>query len=65
MLSTHKRICQMRKVIFTYRFDVYSVSRDLNEFAKSIDVCQPEQSAQADMGRNFSLCLMFCIPKDI
>ena len=29
----------------------------LNAFAKSIDPCQPAQSAQADMGRNFSLSL--------
>ena len=28
-------------------------------FAKSIDPCQPAQSAQADMGRNFSLCSNF------
>ena len=27
--------------------------RRRNEFAKSIDSCQPAQSAQADMGRNF------------
>ena len=32
-----------------------SVKRGLSEFAKSIDPCQPAQSAQADMGRNFSL----------
>ena len=28
----------------------------LNDYAKSIDLCQP---AQADMGRNFSLSLNF------
>ena len=27
----------------------------LNALAKSIDPCQPAQSAQADMGRNFSI----------
>ena len=31
----------------------------LNAFAKSIDSCQPAQSAQADLGRNFSLSLNF------
>ena len=35
----------------------YSVKRVLNAFAKSIDPCQPAQSAQADMGRYFSLNL--------
>ena len=29
----------------------------INAFAKSIDPCQPEQFAQAEMGRNFSLSL--------
>ena len=32
-----------------------SVKRDLNTLAKSFESCQPAQSAQADMGRNFSL----------
>ena len=31
--------------------------RGLNAFAKSIDLRHPAQSAQADMGRNFSLLL--------
>ena len=33
--------------------------RVLNEIAKSINTCQPAQSAQADMGRNFSLSSNF------
>ena len=37
----------------------------INAFAKSIGPCQPVQSAQADMGRNFSLSLSFLhISKD-
>ena len=35
----------------------WSMKKGLNAFAKSIDSCQ--QSAQADMGRNFSLSLNF------
>ena len=31
------------------------LKKGLNAFAKSIDSCQPAQSAQADMKRNFSL----------
>ena len=31
------------------------MKRGLNAFAKSVDPRQPAQSAQADMGRNFSL----------
>ena len=31
----------------------------VDAFAKSIDSCQPAQSAQADMGRNFSLSVQF------
>ena len=30
----------------------------LNAFAKGIDTCQPVQSTQADMGRNFSRSLI-------
>ena len=33
--------------------------KGLNAFAKNIDPCQPAQSAQADMGRNFSHSLEF------
>ena len=36
-----------------------SHERGLNPFAKSIDLCQPAQSAQADMGRNFSVSFIF------
>ena len=32
---------------------------NLHVFAKSVDPCQPAQSAQADMGRNFLLSLNF------
>ena len=32
-----------------------------NAFAKSIDPCQPAQSAQGDMGRNFLLSLNFLL----
>ena len=35
------------------------VKRGLHVFAKSIDSCQPAQSAQADMSRNFSLFSSF------
>ena len=35
------------------------LKRSLNAFAKSIDPCQPAQSAQADMGRYFSPSLNF------
>ena len=31
----------------------------VNKSAKSIDSCQPAQSAQADMSRNFSMSLNF------
>ena len=31
----------------------------MHQCAKSIDSCQPAQSAPADMGRNFSLYLNF------
>ena len=31
--------------------ELYSVKRGLNTFAKSIDLCQPAQSAQVDMGQ--------------
>ena len=34
-----------------------SAKRGLGAIAKSIDPCQPEQSAQADMGRNFLVIL--------
>ena len=40
-----------------------SVKRGLNAFAESIDLCQPAQSAQADMGQNFSLSLNFLKPR--
>ena len=33
------------------------VKKGLNALTKSIDSCQPAQSAQADMSRNFSLFL--------
>ena len=33
------------------------MKRGLNAFAKSIDPCQPAQSVQADMSRNFSQSL--------
>ena len=32
---------------------------ELNAFAKSVESCQPAQSAQADMSRNFPLSLIF------
>ena len=35
------------------------VKRGLKAFEKSFDPCQPAQSAQADMDRNFSLSLNF------
>ena len=35
------------------------VKRVLNAFAKNIGSCQPAQSAQADMERNFSPYLYF------
>ena len=41
------------------RNDPCSVKRDLNALAKSVDPCQPAQSAQADMGRHFSPSLNF------
>ena len=47
-----------RTVPFTGNFIQYtmsSVNRKLNAFAKSIDPCQPARTAQADMGRNFSI----------
>ena len=34
-----------------------SLRKGLDAFAKSIDSCQPAQSAQADKGQCFSLCL--------
>ena len=34
-----------------------------NAFAKTIDPRQPAQSAQADMGRNFSPSLIFLLVK--
>ena len=40
-------------------YDTCYVKRELKAFAKSIDPCQPAQSAQADMGRNFSLSFFF------
>ena len=40
----------------------YHAKRDLMGIAKSIDLGQPAQSAQADHGRNFSLLADFlCI----
>ena len=48
---------------FFYLFESYSVNRRFNVFAKSIDSCQPAQSAQADMKRNFSLSLNFLLVK--
>ena len=49
----------MKHVLYMYEEKVYmcgpcSVKKGLKAFAKSIDPCQPAQSAQADMGRNFS-----------
>ena len=35
------------------------MKRGFHGFAKDIDSRQPAQSAQADMGRNFSLSLIF------
>ena len=53
----------MRAVI-----EPWFVKREISAFAKSIDLCQPAQSAQADMGRNFSLSVdfffFFCMSKD-
>ena len=43
----------------SFLFEARSVKRVLNTFAKRIDSCQTAQSAQADMGRNFSLSLVF------
>ena len=40
------------------------VKRGLNVLANGIDSCQPARTAQADMGRNFSLFLNFCMSKD-
>ena len=40
------------------------MKRKLNAFAKSIDSCQPAQSAQADMSRNFPLILDFTVSGD-
>ena len=37
--------------------DACSVKRGLNAFAKSIEPCQPELYAQADIGQNFLLFL--------
>ena len=39
----------------SFKNEPYSVKRGLNAFAKSVDSCQPAQSAQANMNRNFSL----------
>ena len=36
-----------------------SVKKGLNAFANSIDPRQPAQSAQADVGRNFSISFNF------
>ena len=40
-------------------YESCSAKSGLNAFAKSIDSCQPAQSAQADMSRNFSLSFNF------
>ena len=54
------------QITFRDRYDIFKtnylngpclVKRGLNIFAKSIGSCQPAQSAQADMDRNFSLSL--------
>ena len=39
--------------------ETITVKRELNASEKSIDPCQPAQSAQADMGRKFSLFFNF------
>ena len=38
--------------------------KELNAFAKSFDLRQPAQSAQAGMGRNLSLSLIFLHVKE-
>ena len=43
-----------------YSIHYYGEKRELNAFAKSIDLCQPAQSAQAYMGRNFLLSFSVC-----
>ena len=37
------------------------MTRELRAFAKSIDLCQPAQSEQADMGQNFWLSVNFLV----
>ena len=46
-----------------YNFNEFFEKGMINAFAKSIDPCQPAQSAQAGMGRNFSLSLDFTLVK--
>ena len=43
----------------TKLYEPCSVTRGLKTFAKYIDPCQPAQSEQVDMGRNFSLSWNF------
>ena len=50
---------KIKNVMKTYLYEPCSVKRGLNASAKSIEQCQPAQSAQADMDRNFSLSLNF------
>ena len=47
----------------SYLYEPHSVIGELNAFAKSVDSCQPVQSAQADMGRHFSLSINVLLVK--
>ena len=49
--------CHSASHVYIYR--QCPVRKELNAFAKSTDSCQPAQSAQADMSRNFSISLNF------
>ena len=40
-------------------YELFSVKKGLDASAKSIDSDQPAQSAQSDLGRNFSLSVIF------
>ena len=61
------RSCLVKsQVVFSqcmvYKNEPNSVKMGINTFAKSIDPCQPAQSAQADMNRNFLQAFFFGVP---
>ena len=51
--------CHSKNISRENTFELYSVKKRLDAFAKSIDPRQPFQTVQADMGQNFSPSLNF------